>query len=305
MHMFDGFAQLHFLRPWVLLLFIPLACLFVYWLWTKKAPQTLDRLIAPHLREALMMSHQVNSLKPRPLLLFCLLYSTTVIAAAGPSWRLQPSPFLQDQAVVVAVLKVEDSMTAEDIPPTRLQRGVQKLEDLLALRKGAPHALVAYAGSAHLVMPITRDANAILFFARALSPELMPTAGENQQQAWQLATTLLANAGKSGAVVWLSDSALTVTSSSESNNDTTPIFWLPITQAQVAEQSQGVRVRQIELSVDDEDVRQIAARVENHWLTPESDEGEQWSDEGYWLVPLIALLSLFWFRPGWIIRYGH
>ncbi len=48
-------------------------------------------------------------------------------------------------------------MTANDVVPTRLERAKQKTEDLLKLRAGARTALVAYAGTAHLVVPMTND----------------------------------------------------------------------------------------------------------------------------------------------------
>ncbi len=82
-------------------------------------------------------------------------------------------------------------MLAEDIQPTRLERATHKIRDLLALRPGARTALIAYAGSAHLVMPLTTDARLIEEFAGELSPGLMPRPGNAPAEALTLATQLL------------------------------------------------------------------------------------------------------------------
>ncbi len=52
-------------------------------------------------------------------------------------------------------------------------------------------ALVAYAGSAHLVMPLTDDPTVLLPFLEALDPGIMPEAGRKASAALALAETLL------------------------------------------------------------------------------------------------------------------
>ena len=34
---------------------------------------------------------------------------------------------------------------------------------------------------------------------------------------------------------------------------------------------------------------------------PVAGEAERWEEAGYWLVPLIALIGLLWFRRGWVL----
>ena len=47
----------------------------------------------------------------------------------------------------------------------------QKIRDLLAARGGARTGLIAYAGTAHLVMPLTDDRGVIEPFLAALAPD--------------------------------------------------------------------------------------------------------------------------------------
>ena len=65
-------------------------------------------------------------------------------------------------------------MNQPDVAPTRLERAKQKISDLLAARAGARSGLIAYAGTAHLVMPLTDDRSVIVPFLAALATSLMP-----------------------------------------------------------------------------------------------------------------------------------
>jgi Ca-activated chloride channel family protein len=54
------------------------------------------------------------------------------------------------------------------------------------------------------------------------------------------------------------------------------------------------------ITPDDADVRDLA-RAAKFVSTTVSGQGDHWQDAGYWLIPLIALLSALWFRPGWMV----
>ena len=103
----------------------------------------------------------------RLIVLICL-------ALAGPTWQREPAPFADDTAALVIVVEVTPTMLAQDVQPSRLERAALKIHDLLALRRGSVTALVAYAGSAHLVLPLTQDGDLITEFAAQLDPSIMP-----------------------------------------------------------------------------------------------------------------------------------
>ena len=128
-----------------------------------------------------------------------------VLAIAGPTWRREPSPFADDTAALAIVVKVSPSMTTEDVQPSRLTRATQKIHDLLKQRAGAKTSLIAYAGTAHVVMPATTDGGIIDTFAQALDPKIMPKDGDAAADALRLAEQTLAEAG-SGSILWITDS---------------------------------------------------------------------------------------------------
>ena len=70
-------------------------------------------------------------------------------------------------------------MLAADIQPDRLTRTRHKLLDILKERKEGLTALVAYAGDAYTVAPLTDDNGTLANLVKALSPDIMPVPGSN------------------------------------------------------------------------------------------------------------------------------
>ena len=113
------------------------------------------------------------------------------LAVAGPTWQREPSPFADAERPVMLVLKVTPSMMTSDLAPSRLDRARQKIADLLKAHDGMPAGLIAYSGSAHLVLPPTPDREIVLSLAQALSPEIMPREGDQLDDAVALADRIL------------------------------------------------------------------------------------------------------------------
>jgi Ca-activated chloride channel family protein len=114
----------------------------------------------------------------QPVHLLLLIWFLAIFSLSGPTWQREPAPFADDEAALVIALEVTPTMLAQDVQPSRLERATQKIRDLLAERPRIRTALGAYAGSAHLVMPLTRVADLITRFAAELSPTIMPVAGD-------------------------------------------------------------------------------------------------------------------------------
>ena len=61
---------------------------------------------------------------------------------------------------LVAILDLTPRMLATDLPPTRLEQARRTLVDLLEARRGAQTGIVVYAGSAHVLVPLSDDVRA-------------------------------------------------------------------------------------------------------------------------------------------------
>ena len=197
--------QFHFLRPAWLLLLIPAA--FLMWSVYQRSDslRAWKKVISPHILEHLLVHEGGENGRWRPVYLLGLGWLAGILALAGPSWQMQSSPFSEDQAAMFIVVKVTPEMLAQDIQPSRLQRSVLKIHDLLALKKDVRTGLVAYAGSAHLVMPLTSDAGIINNFAAALEPGAMPREGDEPAEAIALASRRLKDAAVPGSIVLITD----------------------------------------------------------------------------------------------------
>ncbi len=202
--MTDSLLDFHFLRP-LWLLALPLGAVIVVAYLRGEDPRYRWRhLISEHLLPHLLVA-STGSRQLRPVHLLAVAWVVAVVALAGPTWQREPSPFTEDTAALVVALHVSETMRAQDVQPSRLQRAAQKVRDLLELRPGAQTALVAYAGSAHLVMPLTRDANIIETFVAELAPDVMPSDGDAAAAAVALAEEQLRRSQVSGSILLVTD----------------------------------------------------------------------------------------------------
>ena len=304
----------HFLRPgWLLLL--PLIAGLVWAIARRNdAYHKWREFLAPHLLEVLLVDRR-GSKRIRPITLLTVVLTLGIVALAGPTWWQQPSPFTQDTASLVIVLKVTPSMLAEDVQPSRLERAAHKIKDLLVKRAGSSAALIAYAGSAHLVMPLTRDANIINSFATELHPDIMPQRGDDPVAALILAAKQLLGAKEKGTILWIGDALMADAAThiaAQGKRSLASLIMLGTVglepdstereELQQAASALGARLEFI--APDERDIDAIAAYVEADFTSVlETEAGIQWQDEGYWLLFPIIALALFWFRAGWLVKY--
>ena len=302
-------AELHFIRPYWLLSLLP-AVLIWYGLWKQSDSQAAMRsVIDPHLLEHLIVRQQ-NNTQIRPVHVLLLAWVLMALALSGPSWKQEPSPFTDDTAGLVVALKVSGTMNATDVQPSRLERAKYKLKDILEQREGASTGLVVYSGSAHIVMPLTRDSRIINAMIEDLSPELMPVEGDALLEALDISHYLFERSGVGGSILVLADSVdpSQIDRLSEMQHEL-PVQFLSLRPASSPidkgmQRAASVLDADIEkLTVDQEDVMSVTDRARSEFASIKGlDSESQWQDAGYYLLPLIALCVLMWSRRGWVIR---
>ena len=246
----------------------------------------------------------------RPLHVLFVIWILASVALAGPTWQREPSPFADDEAGLVVLLKVSDTMNGTDVQPSRLERAKQKLRDLLALRKGASTGLIVYSGSAHLVMPLTRDDRIINAMIEELTPELMPVNGDALMVAIDKAGYLFEKSNTSGSVLVMADTVSPSQVNALSTNEIKlPVQFLAVHSPSIKIDDGLKRAASIlngsvvKMAFDRKDVEEIAGRAKTDFKSLSStQEGERWRDMGYAMIPLIALCGLMWSRKGWVVR---
>ncbi|MDC9500060.1 vWA domain-containing protein [Pseudoalteromonas sp. Angola-18] len=181
-----------FIRPAVLWLLIPaLALFFIAFIKHKK--QSADNLIAPHLAPFIM--NESNTKASQPLWLVAVFCCLAIIFSAGPSFEEKQVPVFQSKSARVIVMDMSYSMYSTDIAPNRLMQSRFKALDMIELFKEGDTALVAYAGSAFTISPLTNDATTLTNLIPSLSPDIMPDKGSNVLAGLDMANELLTQAG--------------------------------------------------------------------------------------------------------------
>ena len=292
----------HLLRPLWLLALIPVAAIFATLLWRQNPRAQWGGVIAPHLLQHLI----VQPGKGRglsPIYLVATGMVLAIIALSGPTWRRELPPLVEDKAPLMIVLALSSTMDQADVAPTRLERAKQKVKDLLAARAGARSGLIAYAGTAHLVMPLTDDRSVIEPFLAALATNLMPADGKNVGAAVSLASQFLATEPVAGTILIVADD-LGEEAAIRQAAGRNGIAMLRVAPAQSGE-GIGFGSDIVRVSVDGSDIQAIERRIETRFQAAQGDAfGMQWRDEGYWLLIPIALLGLLWFRRGTTVAWA-
>jgi Ca-activated chloride channel family protein len=300
-------GDFHFIRPWWLVALAPLGLLVWATYRRQSAAQTWRGIIAPHLLPHLLIGES-QSAHATPLLLLSIGWLLAVIAIAGPTWQREPAPFADDTAALAIVVKVTPSMMTEDVPPSRLARAVEKIHDLLAARGNAKSSLIAYAGTAHVVMPETTDAGIIDTFAQALDPKVMPGDGDAAADAMRLAEQSIAQAG---SILWLADSVAqeqVAALVAWRQTSKIPVRLLPpladgAELDAISNAATAVDANVIRLTADDTDISAVA-RAAMFSTAVSGGKSDRWQEAGYWITPLLAVVVLAFFRKGWRVQGG-
>ncbi|WP_286265595.1 VWA domain-containing protein [Thalassotalea atypica] len=326
-----NFNDFHFIRPVWLLAIIALM-LAMYLLRKIRVSQSgWTKLVPKHLSSVLL--EQGNEGKSLSLALPFLTGLLAIVALAGPTWQKLPQPVYQIQRGSVLIMDMSYSMYATDITPNRLTRARYKAIDLLDNLNEGDIGLIAYAGDAFVISPLTEDINNIKLLLPSLSPDLMPEMGSNPLAALYLANDMLANAGHvEGDIYWFTD-GIDFEDISDINdwsksfphrlnilgvgtNDGAPIkltngellkddkgaIVLPRLSSKylagVANQSTG---HYQTISHENDDIEALTKPSKNQQEKQQGENnntGDQWQEAGPYLVILLLPLLLGYFRRG-------
>ncbi len=296
-------TNFHFLRPaWLLLL--PVAVV-LWWLWRR----CVDPLrgwreqIEPDLLKWLAVGERSSPSASARWLPAGWFLAT--VAVAGPTWRLEPNPFAEDAPPLIVLLKADISMNRPDPLPSRLERAKLKIADLAAAHHGRPLGLIAYSGSAHLVLPPTRDTAVVAEMAAEISPEIMPEPGDRLDLALRKAIEILSATEAGGSVLVIADAVegdLRAAAAEHSAAGRFPLRFLALTDPDtpdaetIREAARSLRATVQQLTLDNADVVALSRAATSRSAAGISGESSRWQEAGYWLVPLIALIVAVSFR---------
>lgn len=320
----DSMQHFHFLRPyWFLAFIIIIYIIRAFSLRDDSLAQWRSLMSAQILSHLTVSGNNNNWLSPQKMSL--ILAIPLCIVLMGPTWQQQPSPFSENNAPLIIALDVSKTMEQSDVQPSRLLRAKQKIIELLELRGDSKTALIAFAGSAHVVMPITNDREMIRHFLDALEEKVMPISGKLPETIIPLLDNLLVTSNVPGTVLLVGDGATSNTvgafrdyfetqsaqlliwgigKSSEVDNQSAAISAdiIPLQLEQLKALSKQSNGRLILMSNDNSDVKRVNNYIV-HNLVIVDDNSRPWHDSGYPMVFIVAGIFLFWFRKGWTLQW--
>lgn len=199
-------TTLHFLRPFWLISFIP-AFWLIWKLWQMTGQKgAWNNIIAPEFRSVLLGKKSEESFFPWATLGLAILWSIIIIALSGPTWQKVELPAEKNRQGSVILLDLSLSMLSDDLKPNRLSRVRYKILDLLKAHPEVNMGMVAYAGTAHTITPISEDNQTLLSLVPTLSPLIMPRFGADAMAGFKKANTLLQGAKvQKGHIIWITD----------------------------------------------------------------------------------------------------
>ncbi|MHA7815611.1 MAG: VWA domain-containing protein [Pseudohaliea sp.] len=323
----------HFLRP-LWLLTLPLI-LLTWWLVRRQGerPPRGPAFLAPHLRDALIIERD-RTRCPRGVDGVVLVMLCLAVAAAGPTWSQQQSPWFREAAPLVVAIEVSDSMRSNELLPTRLDRARYEVLDLVKARTGSRTALIAYAGTAHIVLPPTNDVRVLQTFLESLDPAIMPVPGARAAAVLPVARQLLREGGSRSTLLFVNDgfdSTAVAALAGFVNEPGTPgvvslvvgrdeggVALLPdgspvlapgggpldtrIDPGPLRDAEREAAVPVLRARADDGDTRALLRHIASQQLAA-NDPDAHWKDQAWLILWPALLLALSWFRRGWTMRW--
>ncbi|BDU18656.1 VWA domain-containing protein [Dyella sp. GSA-30] len=329
--MMEALRQFHFLQPlWLLgLLALPL---FVPFALRDPARQALSRLADPQLLPHLLSGQA--SRRTLPIGLGAAAWSLCMLAMAGPTWNRTAEPLFANRAAQVVAISLSQHMLVRDVTPSRLERARYKAQDLLNANRQGLNGLVAYAGEAFTVAPLTTDEHSLTDLLAALSPDTMPVDGNNAAQAIDRAVEMIQQAKvRGGSLVLMTDqadaSALAAARRAHNAGVDVSVLGVGTPQGGPMEQAEGGFVRDAQGNMDmakrddaqlgalaaagggryivmsdgEADVRALSdeLKVDRAPILADGLSGDTWQDRGPWLLLLLLPIAALLFRRGWLM----
>ena len=186
------------------LVLIPVLALIRWWMMLRQRKR-LRRFGDPQLVRQLMPDVS----RFRPLVKFGLLLTALallIVMLARPQMGTKISHEKRTGIETIIALDISNSMLAEDVTPSRLDRAKMMVENLVDHFTNDKIGLIVFAGEAYVQLPITSDFVAAKMFLSSIEPGLIETQGTDIAAAVNMAThSFTQEEGVGKAVIVITD----------------------------------------------------------------------------------------------------
>jgi 26S proteasome regulatory complex, subunit RPN10/PSMD4 len=134
-----------------------------------------------------------------------LAFVFVVLALMEPQWGTREEEVKVRGVDMMVLVDVSNSMLAQDVPPSRLERAKRKLRDLIDMLAGDRVGLIAFAGRSFLLSPLTTDYGTLSLFIDELNTQTIPVQGTDLAGALELASKAMTDKDSAKAILVISD----------------------------------------------------------------------------------------------------
>lgn len=180
-------------RLWLIGLVLILGLFF---LWKHKAYQKKLAVLGD---DKLLAKLLIGKPRRKPLLktgLQLLAITSLIVAWANPRMGIEDMEIEQKGTDICVAIDLSNSMYTKDVKPDRLQRAKLFIKEFSKQLQNDRVALVIFAGTSYVQMPLTTDYSAVDIFISGVSPELISLQGTSISSAIEAATFVFEKADK-------------------------------------------------------------------------------------------------------------
>lgn len=184
-----------------LLLALPLAGLFFWWSFRRKR-RLLERFAHVAVIDRLIASTSRRKQVAKVVGLMAAL-ALIVVALGRPQWGAKTRPIEKKGVDLLIAIDTSRSMLARDIPPNRLARAKQQLRGMIRRLQGDRVGIVAFAGTAFVLCPLTLDYGLAMDILDSVDIDSVPVQGTAVGTAIKTATQAFRSAGRGKRILLL------------------------------------------------------------------------------------------------------
>ena len=166
---------IEFRFPYILFLYIPFFLILFVDIVRSKKIKILSNT-PENIKKVLFEKIDLKKAKIKQNLIL-LSVSILIFAASGPQIGIRLAPVDRKGLDLVFCIDVSSSMRGTDIKPTRLDKSKFEVSQMIQNLKGDRVAIIVFAGSSHLYLPLTTDYEAAHLFLDQIDTNMIPTQG--------------------------------------------------------------------------------------------------------------------------------
>ena len=137
------------------------------------------------------------------LIVLLLAFLGLIFALVNPKIGTKMETVKREGIDIVFAMDVSRSMLAEDVAPNRLEKSKQLVSQIIKQLGNDRIGIVAYAGSAFPVLPITTDYGVARMFLQSMNTEMVSSLGTSLDEAIELSLTYFDDKSKTSKLLIL------------------------------------------------------------------------------------------------------